>query len=66
MEHFKHNLTGYTSRRMEERGTKSDVNCGGLVQEVSEMKNFNILNSDPSCDILVKNVAAFALVRRVC
>ena len=31
----------------------------GLVQEVSEEKNFSMLPKDYSCNILVKNVAVF-------
>ena len=35
------------------------LNSGGLAQEVSEMKTFSMWPRDCSCDILVKNVAAF-------
>jgi hypothetical protein len=40
---------------MEDSGAEGDLNHGVLAQEVSEEKNFR----DHSCDILVKNVAAF-------
>ena len=44
---------------MEDSGVQGDVNCRVLAQQVSEAKNFSMLPRDPSCDILVKNVAAF-------
>jgi hypothetical protein len=44
---------------MEDSCTEHDLNCRGLVQEVSEGKNFSMLSRYCSCDILVKNVAAF-------
>ena len=53
MECFKHCLMGHTSRSME------DLNYGSLTQDVSEEKNISMLPSNYSCDILVKNVAAF-------
>ena len=37
---------------------ENELNCGRLVQEVSE-KNFSILLRVLSCDILMKKVAAF-------
>lgn len=41
-------------------GAECDLmNCGCLDQEVSEKKNINIWRNNHSCDILVKNVAAF-------
>ena len=46
---------------MEDSGTEGDLNCGNLALEVSEEKNFNMWTIDYSCDILVKNVAAFWL-----
>ena len=58
MECFKHCLMGHTSRSLEDRIAKSDLNCQRYTQEVSE-KNFNMLPRDRSCDILVKKVAAF-------
>lgn len=45
---------------MVDSGTKSDLNCGGLTQEVSE-ENFCMLPRNHSCDILMKNVSAFYL-----
>jgi hypothetical protein len=44
---------------MEDSGAGVDLNCGSLAEEVSEEKSFNLLPGDHSCDILVKNVAAF-------
>ena len=49
----------HTSRSLKESGTECDLNCGCLNQEVSEKKNFSMLPRDRSCDILMKNVAAF-------
>ena len=41
---------------MEDSGAEGDLmNCGGLIQEVSEKKNFSMLPRDNSCDILVNN-----------
>lgn len=42
-------------------GIEGDLNCGGLAQGDSEENNFTMLPRDCSCDILVKNVAAFCL-----
>ena len=56
---FRHCLMGHTSRNMKEKCSENDLNYGGLTQEVSEKKNFNMLPRDHSCDILVKKVAAF-------
>ena len=44
---------------MEDNGAKSNVDYDCLVQEISEEKNFSMWPRDCSCDILVKNVAAF-------
>ena len=52
----KHCLMCHTSRNIEDSGTKS-YNYGGLIQEVSEQKMFDMLPKDYSCDILVKKVA---------
>ena len=49
----------HTSRSTEDSGAEGKLNCGYLAQEVSEEINFRILPRDHSCDILVKNVAAF-------
>jgi hypothetical protein len=38
-----------------------NLNCGSLPLEVSVEKNFKMLPRNCSCDILVKNVAAFCL-----
>jgi hypothetical protein len=35
------------------------LNCADLAQEVSVEKNFSMWHRDCSCDIMVKNVAAF-------
>ena len=52
---------GHPSRNMENSGAKCDlINCGELSQDVSEEKNFSMLPRDCSCDILVKNAAAFS------
>lgn len=40
------------------------MNCESLAQEVSDKKNFSMWPTDCSCDILVKIVAAHALVQR--
>ena len=52
---FKWGLMGHPSWSMADSGTEGDLNCGGLAQEVSEEKNFNMWPRDCSCDILVKN-----------
>ena len=36
----------HTSRNMGDSDVGGDLNCGGLAQEVSEEKNFNILPRD--------------------
>ena len=50
---------------MEDFVSEGDLNCGRLALEVSEEKNINMWPRDCSCDILVKNVAAFCLVGKV-
>ena len=45
---------------MEDSGAEGNLNCGGLAQEVSDEKNISMWPR--SYDILMKNVAAFALV----
>jgi hypothetical protein len=54
MEWFKH------SKNMELQSCEDYLKCWGLGSKVSE-KNFSMLPRDHSCDILVKNVAAFCL-----
>ena len=49
----------HPSRNMKDIGAKSELNSGGLNEEVSDEENFSMLPSDHFCDILVKNVAAF-------
>ena len=46
---------------MEDSGAKSDLNCTGLDEDISEKKIFSREPRNHSCDILVKNVAAFCL-----
>ena len=47
---------------MDDNGAACDlINCGCLTQEISN-KNINMWPRERSRDILVKNVAAFALV----
>ena len=53
---LKHCLMCHTSRNIEDSGAKSYLNDGGLIQEVSEQKMFDMLPKDYSCDILVKKV----------
>ena len=59
---FKWVLVGHPSRNMENFVAGGDLICGSLALEASEEKNFNMWPRECSCDILVKNVAAFALV----
>lgn len=44
---------------MEDSASEGGLNCGSPAQEGSESKNFRMCPRDGSCDILVKNVAAF-------
>jgi hypothetical protein len=62
MECFKYGSMGYPSRNTEDFVAVSDLNCTDLAQEVLEEKNFSTWPRDCFCGILVKNVAAFALV----
>ena len=55
VECFKCYLMGHTRRSTGESGAEGDLNHGSLAQE----KNFSMWPKDYSCDILVKNVAAF-------
>ncbi|MGE9574538.1 hypothetical protein ACQP3C_26175 [Escherichia coli] len=50
---------GHTNRRLENNAVDTNVDYDSLAQEVSEEKNFSMLPRDCSCNILVKNVAAF-------
>ena len=54
-------LIGHPSRNMEDTGVEHDLNCADKAQEVSGEMNFSMQPIDCSCDILVKNVAAFWL-----
>lgn len=47
---------------MEDSGVKSYLNCSKFTREVLEKKNFIMFPGDHSCDMLVKNVAAFFLL----
>lgn len=58
-EHFKWGLMDQSSRKMKDSGADRDLNCGGLAQEVSEEKNFNMWPRDYSYDILANIVAIF-------
>ena len=63
VEHFKCCLISHASRSMEDSGAKCDLmNCGCLDPKVSEGQNIIWPKDHHSCDILVKNVADFALV----
>ena len=46
-------------KQLKGSGAEGDLNCWGFLQEDSEEKNFSMLLSDHSCDILVKNETAF-------
>ena len=59
MECFKWDLRGHPTRNMEDIVDEGDLNCKALTQDVSEEKNFSIWPRECSCNILVKNVAAF-------
>jgi hypothetical protein len=50
---------GYPIRNKEHFASEGDLNCGSMVLEVSEEKDFSMWPRDCSCDTLVKNVAAF-------
>jgi hypothetical protein len=49
----------YHRRNMEAFVAEADLNCGSLALDNLEEKSFNRLLRDCSCDMLVKNVAAF-------
>lgn len=58
---FKWDLMSHASKNMKDRGAEGYLNWGGggRVREVSEENYFNMLPRNPSCDILVRNVAGF-------
>ena len=62
MQWFKHYM-GHSIKNIKDSGAKSDLNCVGLGQEVSE--NFSTLPRNCYCDILVKNMAAFCPYLRI-
>ena len=49
------------SRNVEDIGAEDDLTWEDLAPEVSEERNFSVWPRD-CCNILLKNVAAFALV----
>ena len=55
VEHFKHCLIGHTSKSIEDSYAKCYLNCGVMVQKITEEKNINMLARDCSCNILVKD-----------
>lgn len=44
---------------MEGRGVKNYLDCWGLIENVSEKKNFSVFPRVCSSDKLVKKIAAF-------
>lgn len=52
---------GHPSRNREESGAKDDLKCvwGGEAGSRGSRGEFSILSKDHSCDILVRNMAAF-------
>jgi hypothetical protein len=46
VKYFKWGLTGHNSRNMEDSGTRVDLDCGGLVQEISGKKNICMWSRD--------------------
>ena len=55
----------HSSRNMGDSDSEDDFNYWNLDQEILEEKNFNIC-SRSCCDILLKRVTVFALVRKIC
>jgi hypothetical protein len=49
---------------VEDCGAEGDLNCGDLVQEVSEEKNVSKWPRECSSDVLVKDTTALALVQK--
>ena len=66
MESFKWSLVGYPIRYMEESVADSGLNCVSLLAQEFSEKNLSIWPRDCSCNILVKNVAAFCFVQGIC
>jgi len=52
-------LTGHTSKSMEDNGTESNVDYDGMAQEVLKGKNIGMWPREYSCYILAMNVATF-------
>ena len=50
---------GYPSNNLEDFVAEGDLNCRSLAKEVSEEKIFSMWLKGCSCDILMKNLAAF-------
>lgn len=61
---LQHDLIDHPRRSTEDSDAEGDLNCESLAQEVSDKKNFSLWPTDCSCDILVKIVAAHALVQK--
>lgn len=51
---------------IEDSGAEYDLNCGSLDQEISKKKNVSMRPRDLSCDILMKNEAAFCPCPKIC
>jgi hypothetical protein len=49
----------HPNRNLEDIDAEGDLNSSGLVQEVSEEKNFGIWPRDWFCGNFMKNMAAF-------
>jgi hypothetical protein len=52
----------HPSRKMEDFGDESDLNCVDLAQEASVEKNFSVWPRDCFPNILVNNGATFPLI----
>ena len=62
MEFFTWSLMSHPSRKMEDFGDESDLNCVDLAQEASVEKNFSVWPRDCFPNILVNNGATFPLI----
>ena len=58
-------LFDHPSRNVEDIGAEDDLNCTDLAQEILMVKKVSMWPRDCFCDILVKNMATFAIVQRV-
>ena len=59
VECFEWSIMDHTGRNIKDSHAEDDLNYQGLAQEATEKDNFSMLPRDCSCDILVKNLAAF-------